>query len=194
MATPLFCFACNSIQRLNSKPNYFEIFNLPYSYDLDLKELENRYQKLSMELHPDFYISASSFEKKQSQESSTLLNQAYSMLQSPITRAEYLLKLLAHDQHFDQRQLPKGFLEKVFMMQESLEDMLTKDPNFPDVENFRFDIEQNIDQLRQKISAHFADLEKASVNREEVLPKIQLLLNIGRYFQRLLDRIERRAS
>ncbi len=194
MATPLFCFACNSIQRLNTKPNYFEIFNLPYSYDLDFEELENRYQKLCMELHPDFYISASSFEKKQSQESSTLLNHAYSTLRSPIARAEYLLKLLTHEQRFDQRQLPKGFLEKIFIMQEFLEDLLTKDPHSPEVKKFRVDIAKNIDQIRQKISSHFAQLEKTSAKREEVLTKIQLQLNVGRYYQSLLDRINRRLS
>ena len=194
MATPLFCFACNSIQRLNTKPNYFEIFNLPYSYDLDLEELENRYQKLCLELHPDFYTSASSFEKKQSQESSTLLNHAYSTLRSPITRAEYLLKLLTHEQRFDQRQLPKGFLENIFIMQESLEDLLTNDPQSPEVKKFQVDIAKNIDQIHQKISSHFARLEKTSEKREEVLPKIQLQLNAGRYFQSLLDRINRRLS
>ncbi len=194
MATPLFCFACNSIQRLNAKPNYFEIFNLAYRYDLDLEELENRYQKLSMELHPDFYISASSFEKKQSQESSTLLNHAYSTLRSPIARAEYLLKLLAHEQRFDRRQLPNGFLEKIFLLQESLEDWLTQDPHSPEVKKFRVEIEKNLDQIRLKISSHYAQLEKISARREEVLPKIQLQLNAGRYFQSLLDRINRRLS
>ncbi len=194
MATPLFCFACNSIQRLNSRPNYFEIFNLPYSYDLNVEQLEKRYQKLSMELHPDFYISASSFEKKQSQESSTLLNQAFTTLQSPITRAEYLLKLLANDQHSDQRKLPEGFLEKIFELQESLEELLAKDPHSSQVEKFRIKIEQNLDQLQQQISAYFAQLETASAKREEILPGVQQQLNVGRYFQRLLDRIARRPS
>lgn len=191
MASPLFCFSCNSIQRLNAQPNFFEVFNLPYTYDLDLEQLEERYQQLVLELHPDFYANSSRLDKKQSRDSSTWLNQAYNTLQTPSSRAEYLLALLTHGKKFDQRQLPDGFLEEVFVLQESLEELLNEDSDPSEVKRFQGEIETRLNQLQTKISALFSQIEKNTTHREKTLEEIQLNLNVERYLQRLLDRISR---
>ena len=191
MASPLFCFSCHSLQRLNRQPNFFEIFNLPYTYDLDLEQLEERYQQLVLELHPDLYTTSSRLDKKQSRESSAWLNQAYSILHAPSSRAEYLLTLLTHGKKFDQRRLPDGFLEEIFVLQESLEALLTEDPDSSEVADFQREIESRFDQLQTEISEHFSQIEKHTTDREKTLDAIQLNLNVGRYFQRLLDRISR---
>jgi len=191
MASPLFCFSCNSIQRLNTPPNFFEILNLPYTYDLDLKLLEEQYQQLVIELHPDFYANSSKLDKKQSRESSAWLNQAYSILKAPISRAEYLLELLTHGKKFDQQRLPDGFLEEVFVLQESLEELLIEEGHSFEVETFEADITERLERLQSQISEQFSQIERECGDREKALENIQLNLNVGRYFQRLLDRISR---
>lgn len=191
MATPLFCFSCNSLQRLSNKPNYFEIFNLPYTYDLELEALEQQYQQLAMELHPDFYINATKADKRQSQESSTLLNQAYTVLKFPLTRANYLMTLLTPGKPFDQNRLPAGFLEEIFESQETLEELLKDNTKVSEVENFQKDLQHRLEQLQIKINQGFAQIEQGAADRDSLLEEIQLHLNVGRYFQRLLDRILR---
>ncbi|MBF0279113.1 MAG: Fe-S protein assembly co-chaperone HscB [SAR324 cluster bacterium] len=191
MASPLFCFSCNSIQRLNAQPNFFEMFSLPYTYELDLKQLEERYEQLVIELHPDFYAHSTGIDKRQSQESSAWLNQAYTALKEPLSRAEYLLELLTHGKKFDQRRLPDGFLEEVFVLQESLEDLLEDAGDAASVERFRLDIVQRLEQLQTQISEQFSQIEQDTADWDESLEAIQLNLNVGRYLQRLLDRISR---
>lgn len=190
VATPLFCFSCNSLQRLKNKPNYFEIFNLPYRYELDLAALENQYQQLAAELHPDFYLNAPKAEKRQSQESSTLLNQAYAVLKSPLSRANYLLTLLADNQPLDENRLPQGFLEEIFESQEMLEELLAEDNQSAKVTAFQTEIQARMEELQEKITQGFAQIEAGTVH-DSVLTGIQQHLNVGRYFQRLLDRISR---
>jgi curved DNA-binding protein CbpA len=35
--------------------DFFEVLGFPVSFELESSELEERYQELSLELHPDFY-------------------------------------------------------------------------------------------------------------------------------------------
>lgn len=49
----VFCDQCNSLQRVNSKSNYFEIIGIDFVYDLNLSEISTKYKKLQSQLHPD---------------------------------------------------------------------------------------------------------------------------------------------
>lgn len=193
MASPLFCFACNSLQRLNAKVNYFEVFGLPYTYELNLSVLEERYQELASELHPDFYATAPDFEQHQSEESSTLLNTAYQTLKDASSRADYLLKLLAHNHSLDERELPKGFLEEMFFLQESLEELLQTGDNTSELDKIRTEFKKRLKNLEKEYSTlfhnleFFHNLETGIAGELDILQKIQTCLNAEKYLKRLLE-------
>ncbi|MGB7816970.1 MAG: Fe-S protein assembly co-chaperone HscB [Methylotenera sp.] len=73
--------------------NYFELFGLEPTFNLDLAALENNYRKIQSESHPDRFVTASGAEKLQSMQTATLANEAYQTLKSPANRAKYLLEL-----------------------------------------------------------------------------------------------------
>ncbi len=77
--------------------NYFEIFDLPTSYDIDLTELSTRYRKLQTAVHPDKFANASDLERRISMQQSALINEAYQTLKSPLSRARYMLQLKGVD-------------------------------------------------------------------------------------------------
>ena len=77
--------------------NYFELFDLPTSYDLDLTELSTRYRILQATVHPDKFASASDLERRLSMQQSALINEAYQTLKSPLHRARYMLRLKGVD-------------------------------------------------------------------------------------------------
>ncbi|KPJ94133.1 MAG: hypothetical protein AMJ55_06900 [Gammaproteobacteria bacterium SG8_15] len=77
--------------------NYFEIFDLPTSYDIDLTELSTRYRKLQTAVHPDKFANASDLERRISMQQSALINEAYQTLKSPLLRARYMLQLKGVD-------------------------------------------------------------------------------------------------
>ena len=71
---------------------YFNLFQLEPSFNIDTEALEQTYRALVARFHPDKFASASAFEQKQAVMMSSTINDAYRTLKSPIHRAAYLLK------------------------------------------------------------------------------------------------------
>ena len=71
---------------------YFNLFQLEPSFNIDTEALEQTYRALAAQFHPDKFASASAFEQKQAVMMSSTINDAYRTLKNPIDRAAYLLK------------------------------------------------------------------------------------------------------
>ena len=71
---------------------YFNLFQLEPSFNIDTEALEQTYRALAAQFHPDKFASASAFEQKQAVMMSSTINDAYRTLKSPIDLAAYLLK------------------------------------------------------------------------------------------------------
>ncbi len=71
---------------------YFNLFQLPAQFDLDVETLEQTYHALAARFHPDKFAAASSFEQKQAVMMASAVNEAYRILKKPIDRAAYLLQ------------------------------------------------------------------------------------------------------
>ncbi|MDR1561013.1 MAG: Fe-S protein assembly co-chaperone HscB [Holosporaceae bacterium] len=65
--------------------NYFDLFQIPFSYRLDEPLLTQNYLQKQRETHPDLS------NMRASQMRSALLNEAYNTLLDPIRRAKYFL-------------------------------------------------------------------------------------------------------
>ena len=104
--------------------NYFQLFELPVDFAVDLAQLGARYRQLQKELHPDRYAGASAHEQRLAVQYSALVNEAYTTLRKPLPRALYLLELsgmTSEDiagQHID-----GGFLITQMELREKLESM-----------------------------------------------------------------------
>ena len=73
--------------------SYFEFFQLPAQYEIDLTLLDANFRKIQSEVHPDKFVTASPAERLQSMQTATLANEAYQTLKHPTSRARYLLQL-----------------------------------------------------------------------------------------------------
>ena len=73
--------------------NYFEIFDLLESFEIDTESLAARYRDLQNETHPDKFSGGTEEEKLRAVQLNSYLNEAYTTLSSPIKRAGYLLHL-----------------------------------------------------------------------------------------------------
>ncbi len=75
--------------------NYFEIFGLQQSFEIDTKQIKNTYLLLQKKYHPD---KAKNDEEKISFLNLSIeLNEGYKLLMNDLTRAEYILKLAGMD-------------------------------------------------------------------------------------------------
>ncbi|CAM9543113.1 unnamed protein product [Choristocarpus tenellus] len=87
-----FC-TCGAVQPLDDNANYFEMFSFPVAVVLDVKQLEKSFMQMQKLFHPDLFGSKSTAEKEVSSNNSTIVNQAYQTLLSPMQRVKYLIKL-----------------------------------------------------------------------------------------------------
>jgi molecular chaperone HscB len=130
----LFCSHCSKIQPAASG-DYFHVFGLKRSFQIDLESLEREFHRLSRKLHPDRFARASEQEREWSLADTALLNDAYRTLKDPLLRTEYLLKLEGAEigeQHAgknrregvgDPSRVPPDLLEEVFELNMQLEEM-----------------------------------------------------------------------
>ncbi|SHH33571.1 co-chaperone HscB [Ferrimonas marina] len=73
--------------------NYFELFALPQGFELDGAALASRYRELQRAVHPDKFAAASDRERMLAVHKTAEINDAFETLKSPLSRAEYLLRL-----------------------------------------------------------------------------------------------------
>jgi len=74
-----------------SERDYFSLFGLSPSFDIDLPDLEKRYFAIQREFHPDRMIGKSTQERTLTISRSMEVNAGYETLKSPLKRAKYLL-------------------------------------------------------------------------------------------------------
>ena len=187
LISPLFCFSCISLQNISDDVNHFEVMGLPPCFEIDSGELESLYQRLTLEMHPDFFGSAPEEQKKLSEKYSVMLNAAYSSLSEPASRATYLLSLFVKGRDLQTDNLPEGFLQEMFILQESLDEKLDTSDQLA-LSTMNEDLQNRYNLIESNYADLFKKLE-TSTESTEILQHLQTQLNTERYLRRLLDRI-----
>ncbi|MFL3024025.1 MAG: Fe-S protein assembly co-chaperone HscB [Methylophilaceae bacterium] len=98
--------------------NFFETFNLPVLFNIDIDMLNHQYRTLQKTIHPDRFVNATDAEKKQSLQKSTQINDAYQVLKDPIKRASHIISL---HQVLKDNTLPPDFLMQQMEWEEEFE-------------------------------------------------------------------------
>ncbi|GBL04755.1 Fe-S protein assembly co-chaperone HscB [Glaciecola sp. KUL10] len=103
--------------------NYFSLYNLPEQFEVDLDKLKQNYQTLQKMTHPDRFANASDQQKRLTMQKNAQVNDAYTVLKSPIARAEHLLQLRGLELASEQETVGNvEFLMQQMEWRESLED------------------------------------------------------------------------
>lgn len=101
--------------------NFFEIFSLPVSWEIDETLLNKKFRTLQLTFHPDRYANKNDFEKRLAVQTASTINQAYETLISPLLRAQYLLKLEGFDADQESHITSDGqFLMQQMLLREAL--------------------------------------------------------------------------
>ncbi|XP_078010526.1 LOW QUALITY PROTEIN: iron-sulfur cluster co-chaperone protein HscB [Phascolarctos cinereus] len=90
---PLFCPSCRALQPPSPESDFFRLMDCDQSFTVDVPNLKRRYQHLQRLVHPDNFSQKSQTERDYSEQHSTLVNEAYKTLLTPMSRGLYLLKL-----------------------------------------------------------------------------------------------------
>lgn len=126
--------------------NYFQLFDLPEQFELDLTELGSRYLALQKRFHPDNFAAGSERDRLLSVQQTANINDAYHSLKQPLLRAEHLLALRGLKISNEQR----SFTEPAFLMQQmELREQLAEVREQADPDQAIAEIEQQLLQQRK---------------------------------------------
>lgn len=164
--------------------DFFALFGLRRSIEIDREALEAAYEKLTLEHHPDFFATAPDAERQEAEKISARVNEGYRALIDEEHRAAYLLGLLANGRPLDGQRLPEGFLQEMFMVSEEVEE-LDAGAQPERAAGLTGEIQRRMDATRESRNRLFDGV--AGVAEDSLLQNIQQHLNCERYFRRLLN-------
>lgn len=168
--------------------DYFALFGLERRYPLDRTRLDEAYERLSLEHHPDFVAGGSAEEKARAHRMSARVNEGYRVLTSELERAAYLLRLLAGETPPETDALPEGFLQAVFLLQEEV-DELEEGGDPAERAALREQAEARMAEVRDERARLFDEAAAGNGTVTETFQAIQANINSERYLRRLLDRL-----
>jgi molecular chaperone HscB len=101
----------------------FGLFGLPERYELDSRQLADRWRALQAKVHPDRFAADGAVAQRTSMQWSVRLNEAYSRLKDPLKRAAYLCALRGVPVDAERHTaMPASFLMQQMQWRETLED------------------------------------------------------------------------
>jgi molecular chaperone HscB len=165
--------------------NYFELFGLPVTFDVDVADLASRYRELQRRFHPDRFASATETERRLSLQMTAQLNTAYQTLRDVVARGRYLLALEGIDTGEDtDTAMDQGFLVEQMELRESLDEARSAS-----------DRGERLGALRQQVDdlfeARSADLRRYFAQAtDEARRKARNLVREMQFLQKLAHEIE----
>jgi molecular chaperone HscB len=174
--------------------NYYDFFGLEHRLDLDLKDLEKRFYRLSRQYHPDHFTLKSREEQQYALNATSILNDAYRTLRDPLARAEYLLKQNGFDiGEQGTKNVPPELLEEVFELNMALEELRGGDDSArPALEEARDKFLAMRDEIDRELSRKFVEYDAARDRGS--LPQIRGILNRRRYVRNLVNEVEKELA
>lgn len=169
--------------------NYFELFEIPVSYDVDLDQVQHRYRDLQKAVHPDKYANASSQERRISMQQTSLINQAMHTLKHPVERAMYLLQLKGVDFTMDnETTMDAAFLMEQMEMREKLEALREQHDALVELDRMLASVKSNMNNRAEEFKRAYASDELDDAR--EAVRKLQFLYKAKKEIDELAASIE----
>ena len=166
--------------------NYFELFQIDVSFDVDLANLSSSYQTLQKAAHPDKFAHASEQEQRIAVQKSAHINDAYQTLKHPLLRAEYILVERGVDMPNEQQ----SFSDTSFLMQQmELREMLEDVQHASDVDAALLELQSLLSSEHQLLLKTMREqiIENTSASNVAACDNLRKL----KFYQKLNIEVER---
>lgn len=129
----------------SARPSYFELFDLPETFEVDREQLAERYRELQREAHPDRHADGSDSERLAAVQRAAWINEGYRVLKDPVARARYLLERrgVAIDDEQNTAMDP-AFLMEQMELREKLAGIRDEADPFGELERLRSGLEESL--------------------------------------------------
>lgn len=161
--------------------NFFELFHLPVSYEIDTQDLADRYRSLQSAVHPDKFANSSELERRIAIQQSARINEAFQTLKNPLLRARYLLEINGVDMKSDMdTNMDPAFLMQQMELRERMDGVLSHADSQAEILKIYDVIDESVVELNKQLKKIFArpdsiNIEKAKdcVRRYQFLDRIR---------------------
>jgi len=172
------------------KQNYFQIFQLNCTFQVDLEVLSTRFHDLQQAVHPDKFVSASEQDKRLAVQWATQVNKGYDTLKNPMLRAIYLLELKQLEIEHNPNLAP-AFLMQQVELREALEEIEDEgEQALPQLDKYKKTVKKMLLQLEDEFSTQYlnqAELHKATQTVYKMQFTNKLLIAVNQLEEKLLD-------
>ncbi len=121
--------------------NYFELFGLPVSFDINSDLLSLAWRDLQRATHPDRFAHGTAQERRIAVQQAALVNEAYDTLRVPLKRAKYLLALSGYSVDEQQSAMDPLFLMEQMELREQLGEVRQAADPFTALDRVRSEVE-----------------------------------------------------
>ncbi len=164
--------------------NYFALFELLPTMNIDEGDLKRRYLLKSREYHPDFFTQASESEQLLAIRMTAEINTGYKVISEPQLRLAHILELHDVEVKGNNQALPQEFLFEMMDLNERIEiaDSDTeKQTVIAEVAEFEMQIEDQVQDLLQmsdlsELSSAFAERLKSYYLKRQYLKRLRAAL------------------
>ena len=169
--------------------NFFELFDLPVSYDVNLSAVQQQYMALQKQLHPDRFANGSNLEKRLSMQQTSWINEAQATLKDPVLRASYLLKLKGIDFSLEnETTMDAAFLMQQLEMRERLENIKNESDPLETLDSIAKDVKNSSSTMMHGFAQSFE--EGRLDDAREWIRKLQFLQKAKKEINLLTAEIE----
>jgi molecular chaperone HscB len=158
--------------------NYFELYNIPVSFQPDRQLVKEKFYELSRKYHPDFFSNATEDEQSEALEKSSAVNKAFKIFSNADETIKYVLqqkKILEEEEKY---QLPSGFLMEMMELNELAmeEDAETMRRKIADIQN----------EIYEPVKAIVEHYTEGVTSKEELLQVKEYYFK-KKYLNRILE-------
>lgn len=164
--------------------NYFELFEIPESLQVDKKYLQIKYFELQKKYHPDFFSNESEEDQADVLEKSSMINKAYKTFQNDDETIKYVLQqkgLLAEEEKYE---LPPDFLMEMMELNEAIMDV--DDSSLEEMETKISQMEKHLYEQVQNIIEYYIE----DRTTDEQLLQVKDYYFKKKYLKRILERLD----
>jgi molecular chaperone HscB len=160
--------------------NYFELYNIPVSFQPDQQVVKTKFYELSRQYHPDFHSQATEEQQAEMLEKASQVNMAYKIFIHPDETIKYVLQLKGLLEEEEKYQLSPDFLMEVLDLNEQALDVSEQE----DIDRLTETIHNFQKQIYEPVETIVASYQEGVTTEKE-------LLQVKEYYYRkkYLDRI-----
>lgn len=140
--------------------DHFALFELTRAFRIDSGRLDKRYREIQAQVHPDKFANAGDSERRLSLQWATRVNEAYTTLKAPLSRAQYLLSLVGHDVEAENNTaMPPEFLMEQMEWREAVQEARRAQE--------QGDLEQLYHRVKQRMKRRYEELAELLDDQHE---------------------------